>query len=73
MAKKVKNETKVKLSNNAHFRLMKRAQKSKREDVNFIVGNYHSSVIKKQKELGRVLTAEERKKEYNSCCFFYYN
>ena len=61
--------TKLERSNRAHLRLYHRAQNSidvSSNDLDIIRAgekcNYHESVIKKQKSLGRVLTKTERKK-----------
>lgn len=61
-----RKNTRFKLSQKAHVRLMKKSQsKDKLSFKDKVAINYHSCVYGRQKETRNIMTRTERKKVYN--------
>ena len=66
MAKKSRF-SRLTMSNNAHKRLMNYHRRySNGENAAFIKMNYHSRILGIQQKKNRILSPDERKKEYNN-------
>ncbi len=64
------NKTRLKRSNAAHARLMRRPQK---KDSDWIKRAYHSSVLEQQKRKGRILTRAEKETQYELARWYFFN
>lgn len=79
--KKLFGAFRLKMSNKAHERLLKKHNEIYgRKTVNgggkgdnWIKGNYHSAVLEQQKRLGRKLNQQEKKDVFKTTSYHYYN